>query len=921
MSSDEEEQDFYDTVQENAFLANVFDSSGSARRFLERMQRVFVRGITLDSSASDVWLKYETDIDGCVIEINDLAGVKLPVRHLNVCPRGVGSLRQLNSVLKKHVHLTQYSADALKNFHNSVGFQLFYEHGWECWLGLMPDTSARVYALTKEVIRVDALGAFEKFRCDLQTELSQYAANGVAVRTLAKNDLSDLRRIFVLADDCSKLLAAVQSAVSKIAVQHFKPVVFCFRFGEKMTAGISLSDFRADCIEKVTVHAAVDIACNTDGIELLWSRGGIQEVVGCRGTLSPCLSLFDCGNFQSNLDGKAMDIKPELRRVFCSPGKVTFVQLYADLPHMRPQTRVHPVSGIIAGGLCFPTNMALAFRRDAKKYISVMANNFGLLRSSTCRLEGVCELSEYPDIVKGSDLIDVNRLASLLGQKSLLAPIPSATLSCIRAVGLWLCEELSDMLSYNTTGNVRATWRAFQCELAVEKMLWGHPLSQYIGRYSINLGPGVVRPSRSRTDELGFLALEEPTTCMATEYSIPPTSIWVASVGLGKSIGRVAGLHDHIDASYPVIGQMLILALLKDLHSTGKMLLRFEDFLAFLKDAPSPSQIVGAVTLEALTTLLGMKRRNAVFMVFGKLCGLLNKHRLPCQQIVKAGLREMGLTKFPAVETYDTHGNAVLKWDRKMMYWKVLPSSQAGDSSVTLWPELYSQLAKGALETRGLIFPSRLKKLPALWPWIEPCLRKLDREKLDGEATITTLAFVSALAFLMQGWFVDFDRFAQLYEDLPVQQFRLKTLQIQSRLLLSSLNFKNLRIFRLHDSIPHQLPIAAKIQEPALPDESLPQDQPIEETGNRISQDEDVAESAQLVENIVSTCEPVGCVKPTWTSEELEILDEVRSNQDRIPDMYVQYQQMCMMKKVPFRPFTAFKRKIIRRRVHYAVKI
>ena len=923
MSSEEEpaedcsEQDFYDTVQENAFLADIFEQYGSPSRFVERSEKIFVRSLMLDSGASSVWLDYQTDIDGCVIELSELTGFHSPVRHITLCPLGAFSLKEVKGMLKKHVNLSQYSSDALFNFNHSFGIQLFYEIGWECWLALVPDSGVRVYKLNREVIRNDTFAAFEKVRRDFGTTLAEYANDGKCYRTLAKNDISDLRKMFVLPDDCPNVLAALQSAVSQINVRHFQPIVFCFRFGEKMTNGLSLREFGPESIKKVTVHAAVDISCNSHDIELLWASYGLQQVVGCRGTLSACLSLFDCANYQSNLDGKAMDIKPELRRVFSHPDKVTFVQVYADLPHIRPQSRIHPVSGIIAGGLCFPTNMANAFRRDARKYISVMVHNFSMLRRSTCRLEGVCELTEFPDVIQATDCIEVDRLDLLLQEKALLSPIPSRTLNCIRGVGLWLCKELSEMLSHESTGNLYAIWRAFQCELACEKLLWGRPLANKISVHSINLGPGVLGASRSLTDTLGFIALEHPTSCMQAEDSIPPPTLWTGSVGLGQSISRAAGFHDYLDASFPVIGRLLVLALLKDLHATGKMdsILRFESFLVSLKSDPSPFPVVGAASLEELSTVLAMKRRHAVFAVFGKLCGLIEKHRLPLREIIEAGLIETGIKVFPAVETHDTHGNAVLKWDRRQKFWKVITSSQSAETT-TVSAELYSQLAKAALEMRGIIFPSRLKKLPTVWPWVEPCLRKLEREKLGTEATTTTLAFVSTLAFLMQGWYVDFNRFAQLVCDLPVQQFRLKTLEIQSRLQLATFNYQNMRVFRLHESIPHQIKMEDKRQEQSEPDERPSEDMPtdVESAANLIPEEEDLAVSSQQIERRVFTCQPAGIVKVTWSSEEIELLEQVSSNKGSksVREMYVEFRNMAMRNKITFRTFEAFKLKMRR---------
>lgn len=118
-----------------------------------------------------------------------------------------------------------------------------------------------------------------------------------------------------------------------------------------MTDGLPLSDFNREEICRSTVHAAIDIF--TDGeVDLLWSTSGLQELIGLRGVLSTCLSLTDCGNFQSNLDGRPMDIKNGLRKVCRFPDQLRFVQLYADIPHRQPNCRFHPVSALALVEVC-----------------------------------------------------------------------------------------------------------------------------------------------------------------------------------------------------------------------------------------------------------------------------------------------------------------------------------------------------------------------------------------------------------------------------------------------------------------------------------------------------------------------------------------------------------------------------------------
>lgn len=57
----------------------------------------------------ETFLHIVNDIDGCVVELNSLSAISLPVRHITLCPKDSSSLFKVKSVLKKHVDLTRYS--------------------------------------------------------------------------------------------------------------------------------------------------------------------------------------------------------------------------------------------------------------------------------------------------------------------------------------------------------------------------------------------------------------------------------------------------------------------------------------------------------------------------------------------------------------------------------------------------------------------------------------------------------------------------------------------------------------------------------------------------------------------------------------------------------------------------------------------
>lgn len=192
-----------------------------------------------------------------------------------------------------------------------------------------------------------------------------------------------------------------------------------------MGGGLDLRCFKSEHVKKITVHSAVNIASDIDDIDLMWSSSGIREVIGNRGVLRTCLSFTDCGTFQSNLDGRPLDLKDDRRRVALHPHNVRFVQLYADVPHIKLKSRFHPVSGCIAGGKCFPKPTAGAFYSDAKRYISTVQNNWFLMSKWICRIEFVSELPLIPDFVRATDCLNIQMLSLLLEKKCTDSTIPT----------------------------------------------------------------------------------------------------------------------------------------------------------------------------------------------------------------------------------------------------------------------------------------------------------------------------------------------------------------------------------------------------------------------------------------------------------------------------------------------------------------
>jgi len=316
-----------------------------------------------------------------------------------------------------------------------------------------------------------------------------------------------------------------------------------------------------------------------------------------------------------------------------------------------------------------------------------------------------------------------------------------------------------------------------------------------------------------------------------------------------------------------------------------------------------------------------MKRRAESRMVFPSLCKLLENKSLSVTDILTAGIEELHLKHFPAVKTYDRHGNLVLTWAFQDNFWTIINENQSSDCDENT-RQMFSDLVKGDLEKRGLIYVSKLKKTPKILPWIGICLRRLKREKLALDLTVTTLTYISCIAFMMQGWYVDFDRLVILVHESSIDQSKLKALEILSKLELAKFHFRQLKLYRLHFSIPHKLPeLEAKpdsvIKEADVRDRetSKPDDKEVEGTSRKIGDDDECLIFDRNVDSRrQSTCQPVKKITNTiWSGRELEILHNVSEiNETCLQKMYDSFKLKCIQSKIPFRTFRAFESKLRR---------
>lgn len=143
--------------------------------------------------------------------------------------------------------------------------------------------------------------------------------------TIFKNNLSSLGRMDILHGD-QKFIQTVQQSVLAVNCDLDMAILLTIsKFGQKDECKFDLSSLvDSTGVVSVSYHAACNVCSQDPTVDLFWSRCGLQEVVGSRGTLFPAYSMREMDNFQSNLDHLPLDIDQTLRQVMregCNVGE------------------------------------------------------------------------------------------------------------------------------------------------------------------------------------------------------------------------------------------------------------------------------------------------------------------------------------------------------------------------------------------------------------------------------------------------------------------------------------------------------------------------------------------------------------------------------------------------------------------------
>ena len=591
---------------------------GNVEDFLHRSSEDYLvtRNVNVAYGEQMLLLDCKHDIDGAVLELTSLNAIKFNVYYLNILPRDTNSLVPMYNILKKHLNINLYSQSSQQLLKMSYGIQLFSGSGWQINLVLLPEAniSQRYNIPRGSGYRELAFKYFSALKSKFKESLLNLPPRELCRDSMKKNSLFNVSTWRILSKDQTFILNILDEALRSCNLPRFHIVLpIAFRFGERYESSMNIdSEFDVNQISALSTHVAVTYSSTEGDFHLFWSRDGIQQVVGNRGTLNPALSFRECCNFQTNLDGRPIDISGDLKNICRNPESIHFLQLYADSPHMYCGAK-HPVSGLIGTCGLLHCDTTSHLYNLSEKYLSVSRENCTkLVGIISIRLEVVVAMNVIPTEIKTADILSTQHLQKLMEKFPLVVPFQEHLTiaaneiefsSFLRDISVHIYQTLLDLRNTNLKlGSLLPTWRAYQYELCNELLWWGKLNCHTDSILSANLGPGDGKNNRSVTCRYGFLCLEPSTECALDEHSPPPLNHWTKNIIQQQRIKRLFTFGDFLRSNDVVLGTRAMMVLVEDLKSLKDENETIPSLLSDLRqrNVPSWGECVGSITANRI---------------------------------------------------------------------------------------------------------------------------------------------------------------------------------------------------------------------------------------------------------------------------------------------------------------------------------
>jgi hypothetical protein len=246
----------------------------------------------------------------------------------------------LNSRHRKHLLPAKYPC---------IGIRLTEVNGYELFLSIQADNENISRGDLVKILQ-DMPKCFLEI-CNEREGFQTFKRNLMSMERLRKG-------IKVVSAETGMVLDCVDTLVDRMPLNRVRVFPLLCKYGQKEQESIELDKLVLMAAEgvRVLLHPAITIKARDNeeqrmsNVSLLWSRAGLRDIIGSRGTLYSVLSLAGACNYQSNLDGRPLTVSPNLKRVFSTmESQVVFIQFYADTPHVKvSHLAQHPVTGTLS---------------------------------------------------------------------------------------------------------------------------------------------------------------------------------------------------------------------------------------------------------------------------------------------------------------------------------------------------------------------------------------------------------------------------------------------------------------------------------------------------------------------------------------------------------------------------------------------
>lgn len=371
---------------------HVMRKYADINEFLHAHDTLPIRSTPVPNASS--FLDFTFDMDGICVEIEKLQGLQGGVHYLFL-PRLCGpNLKRYFHFLKKHMDLQEFTVNGLTDLKNCVGHTRAYvDGGYHLLMMALPTDIKKPDSrlLKQDLYEIMALELLNSVVENFQQLLKILPEKEMVRPTIRKQGSFDTSTYHVLRRDATFIMNLLDRAVEGANKCHFLRVAFFLnQFGQKDLEPLDISDIMDPCqVTTVSVHFACNVRAKVCQTHILFSRCGLEELVGLNGTLFTALGIHEATNFQSNLNNQPIDVSSELLSVLETHGKLTgCLKGISRWVCGESTSSWKNVSGaIVTCGLSHP-RFHLAVQQRASRYLRHMRDlHDRMVGQLACRLE------------------------------------------------------------------------------------------------------------------------------------------------------------------------------------------------------------------------------------------------------------------------------------------------------------------------------------------------------------------------------------------------------------------------------------------------------------------------------------------------------------------------------------------------------